>query len=202
MKQKLSLIVILSVLPLTFSACAKNNVLPISPSDQQNIQKLPSVQQAPITTDVIPTPVTSSEGDVLLKASSRDKQSGVVYSTATLTVPTGALETTSQIKIVAFPALKFDKFIGGSYIIAPQETVLTKEATLSITFTDDAIPPYKAGYQTFSQDNFELALNYFDDKKMTYIPLPSVYNRSTKTVTAKISKFYKAGFMIVPLAAK
>ncbi len=152
--------------------------------------------------DTNPIPVTNSESDILLKTSSRDKQSGVVYSTATLTVPNGALETTSEIKAIALPALTFDKFIGGSYIIAPQEIVLKKDATLSITFTDEAVSLYKTGYPTFSQDTFDLALNYFDDKKMIYVPMPSVYNRSTKTVTAKISKFYKAGFMIVPLTAK
>jgi hypothetical protein len=137
---------------------------------------------------------TSNSGestDTVITTQSVDKDSGVVYSTLVLTVPEGALPAGTKITVLSAPATRLDRFVGGSYYFSEME--LEKPATVTITYTDDAVEILAL----YSLDESDLTLAYWDrNSKSGYVPIESTFDRDKKTVTGKISKLYKDGMVL------
>lgn len=135
-----------------------------------------------------------------IEASSKDKKTGTVYSTLRLTITPNAFDNNSvKVGIVAFPAFTHERFIGGHYIITPQNIELKESAIVSITYTQEAIDLFKIDYPDFNEDVYDLSIAYNDEKTFNNIPIESTYDRPSRTVSAHITKFYKSGFLIIPL---
>lgn len=136
--------------------------------------------------------------NTVIQIDSKDKNSGTVYSTLLLTVPSGAFPASTNVQATGMPATKYDKFIGGWYILSPQDAILEKPAAVSITYSDDAVSLYRSANPDFAEDNLTLA--YFDAESLKYVEIESVFDKEKRTVTGEISKFYKNGIMIVEKA--
>ncbi len=87
----------------------------------------------------------------LLKMESRDKKTGILYSTFTLKAPQAALAKPVDLSGIAFPATILDNFIGGFYAV-DQEVTLRRKVTLSITYTEQAVELYRRKNQDFKEE--------------------------------------------------
>ena len=94
--------------------------------------------------------------------------------------------------IIALAATKYDRFIGGSFMLRPKELVLDTPATISITLTDAAISTYRGDIS-----ESDLTLAYFDQKTFEYVPISSTYDRNTKTITGQIPVLYGDGIVVI-----
>lgn len=138
-------------------------------------------------------------GQKTIEASSKDKQTGTVFSMLKLTMPSKAFDKTTKIGIVSVPAFKPDRYVGGHYILTPQNAELKEPATLLITYTQEAVALFKSNYPTFDENVYNLSIAYYDEKTINYVPIESTYDRSSRTVSAYITKFYGGGFVIFPI---
>ncbi len=142
------------------------------------------------------------KGVSTIKATSMNKITGTVYSNFTLKIPNGAVASNTQIQVLSLASTQYDHYLGGSYIISPRNILLSQPATISITLTNAGTSMYEKSawaIESNTQDisSLTLTLAYYNASSYKYVPIPSSYNKSTKTVSANISTLYGDGIQVM-----
>jgi hypothetical protein len=116
---------------------------------------------------------------------SKDKSKGTIYSIFTLRVAKNALANPIEAKGLAAPATRLDQFIGGFYAFE-KDVEFLREATIRITYTEEAVKLYRKIHPDFQESNLSIAtIGMLKGKRNI---LPSTFDRKTRTLTAKISR--------------
>ena len=126
----------------------------------------------------------AAEDLTLLEMESRDKKTGILFGTFTLTAPEAALAKPVDLSGIAAPATIYDTFIGGFYAI-DQEVTFRQKATISITYTEQAVELHRSKNQFFKEKN--LAIVQYGKGGLDRNILPSTFDPQTRTVSAAIS---------------
>lgn len=133
--------------------------------------------------------------DKIIRIQSRDKKNETVYSTLVLNIPNESSASIKDITIVSLAATKFDKYLGGSYMVKAKSPSFSTPVDVAITYTDEAVNLYKKTNTSLNPSKLTLA--YFDRQSFTYKPITSKADAVSQTVSGKISTPYPDGLVII-----
>ncbi|MFH1171824.1 MAG: thrombospondin type 3 repeat-containing protein [bacterium] len=141
---------------------------------------------------------TNSALPLIVKGTLTNPDTNEKISTATLTIPAGALPTTVSgvavttlsAKVGAYATSEKYQAVGAVFILTPAQTKLSKDATIEITYTDSEL--LALGFSLKESD-----LTIASWRQNEWVPLNSLVDTKSKTVTATLDEFPSDGLAVV-----
>jgi len=141
---------------------------------------------------------TNTNLPTIVKGSLTDPETNEKISSATLTIPSGALPSSvTTVSITTLPAelgayATSEKYqaVGAVFVVTPSQTKLSKDASLEISYLDSEL--LALGFSVKVSD-----LTIASWSKNEWVPLNSVVDSKNHIVTTKIDQFFADGMAIV-----